>query len=223
MKSFRFVLPASMAAALHAALLWAEFGGGRPSPVAETTAPIVEIRDLRWTEPPEMPEERVADAAALPGSATARVGLSEEWAKFDRGLSEMATVTLAKYDRVTLTERILPLPPGGPGEGGDGWGGPGTLPGVGDLDRVPRALVQVRPDYPYHLRREGAGGTVWVTLVVTRDGAVGDAYVTDSTQRELEEPTLRAVRRWRFEPGRRLGRPVSFRMSVPVRFTVGAD
>jgi protein TonB len=36
----------------------------------------------------------------------------------------------------------------------------------------------------------------------------------------FEEPTLRAVAKWQFEPGRRDGRIVKFRMTVPVLFNL---
>jgi protein TonB len=41
-----------------------------------------------------------------------------------------------------------------------------------------------------------------------------------SSAQVFDEPTLRAVARWKFEPGRKDGRAVRFRMSVPVVFNV---
>jgi protein TonB len=39
-----------------------------------------------------------------------------------------------------------------------------------------------------------------------------------SSDRIFEEAALRAVARWKFEPGRRDGRIVRFKMSVPIVF-----
>ena len=39
-----------------------------------------------------------------------------------------------------------------------------------------------------------------------------------SSHPAFEQPALQAVRRWRFEPGKRGGKPVSFKMRVPITF-----
>ncbi|MBE36925.1 MAG: hypothetical protein CMI16_15450 [Opitutaceae bacterium] len=43
-------------------------------------------------------------------------------------------------------------------------------------------------------------------------------YLINRTDRRFEEAALRAVSKWRFEPGRRHGRVVQFRMAVPIIF-----
>jgi len=40
------------------------------------------------------------------------------------------------------------------------------------------------------------------------------------TDREFVDPAVRAVRQWRFEPGRRNGKAGSFRMAVPIEFGI---
>jgi TonB family protein len=61
---------------------------------------------------------------------------------------------------------------------------------------------------------------VEVEFTVDETGAVVNPWVVSSTRRSFEEPTLRAVEKWRFVPGRRLGQVVSFRMRVPVLFNL---
>lgn len=51
-----------------------------------------------------------------------------------------------------------------------------------------------------------------------QDGRVTDAVVQTSSDPIFERPALAAVRKWKFEPGRRDGRPARFRMRVPVTF-----
>jgi protein TonB len=60
-----------------------------------------------------------------------------------------------------------------------------------------------------------------VEFVVDESGNVLNPRVVSSSDRAFEENTLRAVAKWKFEPGRRDGRTVRFRMSVPVVFKLG--
>ncbi|HEY0945817.1 MAG TPA: energy transducer TonB [Opitutaceae bacterium] len=90
------------------------------------------------------------------------------------------------------------------------------------LDSPPRTRYQVAPQYPYSARQNGLNGEVVVTFDVDERGVVYNARVVRSTDREFEEPTLRAVEKWRFQPGKKDGRPVRFRMAVPVVFNVDA-
>lgn len=92
-----------------------------------------------------------------------------------------------------------------------------------DLDSPPQARVRVAPDYPFALRKAGIEGTVLVEFHVDSTGRVEQARVLRSSHREFEEPTLRAVRKWQFAPGRYQGRAVAFRVSIPVDFRIGED
>ncbi|MDQ5980886.1 MAG: periplasmic protein TonB, partial [Verrucomicrobiota bacterium] len=102
--------------------------------------------------------------------------------------------------------------------GGDGLVGRPSIPGVDKLDRVPRAVAQPAPVYPDLMRREGVNGTVTVAFIVDTEGRVVSAHVAHSTHRAFEDSAVRAVLRWRFEPGTQHGRKVSFRMAVPIEF-----
>ncbi|MBL9201938.1 MAG: TonB family protein [Opitutaceae bacterium] len=95
----------------------------------------------------------------------------------------------------------------------------GIIPG-GVLDNPPRTRFQVSPVYPFEERKRGEPGEVWVEFNVDESGNVHDARVTKSSNRAFEDPTLRAVAKWRFEPGKRHGVVVPFRMTVPVIFSL---
>lgn len=101
--------------------------------------------------------------------------------------------------------------------------GVGDIIALNGLDNEPRALVRVPPQYPYEARRSGRGGQVLVSFVVDREGIVRQARVVGSDAPEFEEAALRAVSRWRFEPGRKDGRTVAFRMTLPVVFSINAE
>lgn len=91
------------------------------------------------------------------------------------------------------------------------------------LDATPRATFQVRPRYPFELRRQRISGEVLVEFFVDREGNVRDAFAVRSTEAGFEEAAVAAVSTWRFEPGRKNGAPVITRMRVPIVFSMNED
>ena len=91
---------------------------------------------------------------------------------------------------------------------------------AGDLDNPPRVRAQTAPQYPFGEKAQGVTGEVLVEFTVDERGAVLEPRVVRSSSRVFEEPTLRAVAKWRFEPGKRDGRVVRFKMVVPVVFSL---
>lgn len=87
-----------------------------------------------------------------------------------------------------------------------------------DLDQMPRPTVQQPPDYPSELRRRRVAGTVYVIFIVDRNGRVMNPSVEQAPHPQLGAAALTAVKKWRFEPGKRQGRPVPFKMRVPITF-----
>jgi protein TonB len=103
---------------------------------------------------------------------------------------------------------------------GDGDGPGSGLVAVTQLDDKPRTRFQNAPQYPQSMKISGATGTVWVDFVVDENGRVHDVRVIKSTNSGFDDATLLAVAKWRFEPGKRKGIPVKFRMAVPVVFNL---
>jgi len=89
---------------------------------------------------------------------------------------------------------------------------------IGKLDRAPRATVQLPPEYPYAMKHSGTNGSVLVEFDVNAEGRVVRAEAIRYSDREFAEPAVRAVKKWQFEPGRRHGKVVPFRMAVPIEF-----
>jgi len=94
---------------------------------------------------------------------------------------------------------------------------------IASLDNVPRARVQQPPKYPYGAIQNGVSGEVVLEFVVDYNGRVLNAHVVSSSNFIFEEPALAAVRKWLFEPGRKYGKPVRFRMMVPIEFHLGQE
>lgn len=91
---------------------------------------------------------------------------------------------------------------------------------IADLDQKPRVIYQPSPLMTKELRKK-TPGTVYIIFVVDEQGRVENPTVQSSTDPIFEKPALNAVKQWKFEPGRRNGQPVKFRMRVPITFPKG--
>ena len=113
-------------------------------------------------------------------------------------------------------------PGGGPGIGpgsGGGFGGGAYRPG--STATAPRLLSQVKPRYTIDALDRKIQGSVWVEIVVTREGRAGDVRVARSLDAGgLDEEAIKAVRLWAFEPGRVAGTPVDVIVTVVMDFSI---
>ena len=91
---------------------------------------------------------------------------------------------------------------------------------IADLDQKPRIIYQPGPILNSKLRRK-APGTVYIIFVVDKQGRVQNPIVQKATDPVFEMPALKAVRKWKFEPGKHNGKAVRFRMRVPITFPKG--
>jgi len=113
----------------------------------------------------------------------------------------------------------------GPGDytkqrlGGDGDNFKGLLD-MSKLDKTPGTVFQIAPEYPAAAKNGGLTGEVVVAFMVDENGDVHEARVVKSTNNVFDDAAVRAVSRWRFEPGRYQGKRVAFRMSVPIEFSL---
>ncbi len=75
------------------------------------------------------------------------------------------------------------------------------------------------PDYPRAARRRGIEGRLLLRVAVSAAGQAEKIEVIESSGHELlDRAAEQAVWKWRFEPGRRAGIPVSATIDVPVVF-----
>ena len=108
------------------------------------------------------------------------------------------------------------LPVGGGSGQGDG-ADVDQLFSMSDLDQKPRVIYQPSPQTSSQLQKL-APGTVTIVFVVDQRGRVENPLVQSSSNPAFEAPALAAVKQWKFEPGKRNGEPVRFRMRVPITF-----
>jgi protein TonB len=79
----------------------------------------------------------------------------------------------------------------------------------------------VQLTYPESARERGTEGWVDLLFTVRTDGSVGDVSVAGADPAGIfEQSAISAVRRWRYEPVRRDGRPVEQRARLRLRFTL---
>ena len=89
-----------------------------------------------------------------------------------------------------------------------------------DLDQPARATYRTNPTMDAKMRRR-APGKVWIIFVVDERGRVQSPKVQSSTDPVFEKSAMAALKKWRFDPGKRNGKPVSSRMRIPITFPGG--
>ncbi len=103
----------------------------------------------------------------------------------------------------------------GPGKGGGMGGG---VFRVGGGVSAPRILDQPDPEYSEEARKAKYQGVCVLWLIVGPDGHTRDTKVARSLGMGLDEKAMEAVRKWKFEPAMKDGKPVSVQIMVEVNF-----
>jgi len=84
----------------------------------------------------------------------------------------------------------------------------------------PRLLQEIRPDYSDDGRKARIQGTVELLIIVNADGTVKFENVRKSLGYGLDQKAIDAVRKWRFTPGKKDGKPVATYVSVLINFSL---
>jgi TonB family protein len=103
----------------------------------------------------------------------------------------------------------------GPGEGG-GFGG-GVFR-VGGGVTAPTLLQKVEPEYSEAARKAKYQGTVLLYVEVDPSGRAVNVRVQRSLGLGLDEKAIEAVKKWRFRPGTKDGKPVTVAATIEVNF-----
>jgi periplasmic protein TonB len=85
---------------------------------------------------------------------------------------------------------------------------------------APKPLETPEPEFSEEARKSKYQGVVVLNAVVGVDGRVHDARVARSLGMGLDEKALDIVKRWKFEPGKKDGRPVPVAMSLEIQFNL---
>jgi len=90
----------------------------------------------------------------------------------------------------------------------------------GDGVSAPILVKQVKPQYTAKAKDAKVQGTVLIECVVETDGTVGDVKVTKSLDEDLDQEAIKAVKQWRFEPGKKDGKAVRVQITLEMTFTL---
>jgi len=112
----------------------------------------------------------------------------------------------------------------GNGDGGSIGSGPGPgccsdsyASGVGGVT-APKVIYSIDPEYTNEARQARHQGTVILWAVVGPDGRVYGLRIRRPLGMGLDEKAMEAVQQYRFEPGKKDGKPVPVRVVVEVSF-----
>ena len=86
------------------------------------------------------------------------------------------------------------------------------------VEKLPNPVRQVKPEYPDIARRAGIEGTVWVKILVDKQGKSKKAIVIKSDAEIFNEAALQAALQWVFTPAIMNSGPVAVWVAVPFRF-----
>jgi periplasmic protein TonB len=105
----------------------------------------------------------------------------------------------------------------GPGSGGGIGGG---VFNVGGGVSEPVLLTQIQPEYSDDGRKARIQGTVELLIIVNADGTVKFDNVRKNLGYGLDQKAIEAVKKWKFVPGKKDGKPVATYVSVLVNFSL---
>lgn len=103
----------------------------------------------------------------------------------------------------------------GPGSGGGIGGG---VFRIGGGVTQPRLLLKVEPEYSEEARKAKYQGTVLLAVEVWEDGLAHNIRVVRTLGLGLDEKAVEAVKKWRFSPGKKDGKPVRVAAQIQVSF-----
>lgn len=155
--------------------------------------------------------------------------------RLTRRAPDMLTVRAQDAPQITEFQTVsLELPAGFASGIGLPDDGPGGTPQPEPPDRsagnestasaAPRYLENAHPVYPAVARSRGYAGTVLLAAEIAANGRVENLTIKKSSgYASLDRSALEAVKRWKFDPGRRMGKPVAMWVDVPVKFVLKED
>ena len=103
----------------------------------------------------------------------------------------------------------------GPGEGGGVGGG---VFRVGGGVSAPVLLAKIEPEYSEEARKAKYQGTVLLYIEVSPSGQAVNIRVARSLGLGLDEKAIEAVKKWKFKPGYKDGKPVTVAATIEVNF-----
>ena len=83
---------------------------------------------------------------------------------------------------------------------------------------IPHATYMPMAEYSDKARKKKINGNVMLSAIITSTGEVADVKVEKGLGYGLDEKALEAVRRWKFQPAMKDGKPVSVGIVIETNF-----
>jgi protein TonB len=205
-----------------------------PPPVQRTPSPSPVPQPTPTAEPPPASTNTMSEAQ-FQAEVSRRVG--QEMRRLEQSYkkqSKAAEGTPAGQAATPAPARTEPTPAaagGAPPEGNAAAPNPtaspeptppparAAAPAPPDaVDTPPKILTVVKPVYPPFALRARVGGVVILRVLVSETGLPLDVEVIKGVGGGLTEAAVEAVKRWKFEPGRRNGTAVRTWTTIPIPF-----
>lgn len=84
---------------------------------------------------------------------------------------------------------------------------------IGGIGTIQKAI-----NYPESAKRDSIEGTVYVEAFINERGKVVKTEIVKGVRKDLDDAAREAVKQTAFTPGKRKGKPVKVRISIPIRF-----
>jgi protein TonB len=188
-------------------------------------APVVVVRLVKYSElgpPPSIAQASVPPAVGVMASAKPSVGLPVPVP--DAEVSPEQTIP---------TQAELSTVPSPAVEGLTGGGEIEVAPDVKieieeepgmeefvPVEKLPQVVRRMVPAYPPMALRAGIEGTVWVKILVEKDGTPRKAVVVKSSTEIFNDAALEAAMQFLFTPAVMNNGPVRVWVAIPFRFTL---
>jgi len=190
----------------------------------EDAAPMVAVRIVKYSDlgpPPSIAPVAPPPSVTVAASARPSVGMPVPVPDAEvTGEATIATQTEMSNVPSPVSEEL------GPGEGNvqvtqDIDVREDAEPGMDEfipVEKPPQIVTRVMPAYPEMAIRAGLEGTVWVKILVDRDGKPKKAVVVKSTSEIFDQAALDAAMKFVFTPAYMNQGPVKVWVSFPFRF-----
>jgi len=83
---------------------------------------------------------------------------------------------------------------------------------------APVPIHRAEPEYTEEARNAKIEGSVLIKCVIDENGIPTDPKVERSLEKGLDEKAVEAVKKWRFKPGLKDGKPVPANVSIQINF-----
>ncbi len=90
------------------------------------------------------------------------------------------------------------------------------------LDEQPAPIKTVAPKYPESAKKDTLEGSVYLKVLIGKDGAVANVTVLKSTNEVFNASAIEAIKQWMFKPPTIKGEPVTTEVVVPFKFKLDA-